>query len=83
MSHIIERCDVLDVLEESSRLHRAVSVQLKGGQRVVDQARDVVTEADAEWVVFRHHDRVLIDDIASCGPAEPREDSYRGKPVMG
>ena len=83
MSHIIERCDVLDVLEESSRLHRPVSVQLKGGQRFVDQARDVVTEADAEWAVFRDHDRVLIDDIASCGRAEPPEDSYRGKPVVG
>ena len=84
MSHIIERCDVLDVLEESSRLHRPVSVQLKGGQRFVDQARDVVTEAEAEWVVFRDHDRVLIDDIASCGPAEPPpEASYRGKPIMG
>ena len=43
-----------------------------------------MTEAEAEWVVFREHDRVLIDEIASCGPAEPRpEGSYRGKPIMG
>ena len=79
MGHIIERCDVLDVLEESSRLHRPVMVQLKDGHQFVDQARDVVTETEGEWVVFRGHDRVLVDDIASCGPAPPNEPSYRGK----
>jgi transcriptional antiterminator Rof (Rho-off) len=79
MSHIIERCDVLDVLEESSRLHRQVQVQLRDGHHFVDQARDVVTADDGEWAVFRDHDRVLIDDISSCGPVEPPETSYRGK----
>lgn len=79
MSHVIERCDVLDVLEESARLHRSVQVQLKDGRHFVDRARDVVTADDGEWAVFRDHDRVLIDDIASCGPAEPPEASYRGK----
>ncbi|MBV9921986.1 MAG: hypothetical protein JOY78_14185 [Pseudonocardia sp.] len=79
MSHVIERCDVLDVLEESARLHRQVSVQLKNGRHFVDQARDVVTAEDGEWAVFREHDRVLIDDISSCGPTEPPGTSYRGK----
>ncbi len=79
MSHIVERCDFLDVLEESARLHRQVQVQLKDGRRFVDQARDVVTADDGEWAIFRSHDRVLVDDIAFCGPAEPPEPSYRGK----
>jgi transcriptional antiterminator Rof (Rho-off) len=53
MSHVIERCDVLDVLEESARLHRSVQVQLKDGRHFVDRARDVVTADDGEWAVFR------------------------------
>jgi transcriptional antiterminator Rof (Rho-off) len=79
MGHQLDRCDVIDVLEESARLHKQLSVTLKGGGHFVDEARDVVTEDDGEWVVFRDHDRMLVDDIASCGPAEPREPSYRGK----
>jgi transcriptional antiterminator Rof (Rho-off) len=79
VSHVIERCDVIDVLEESARLHRRVLVTLKGGRHFVDEARTVETTADGEWVVFREHDRILIDDIASCAPPEPPEPSYRGK----
>jgi hypothetical protein len=30
-------------------------------------------------VVFRDHDRMLVDDIASCVPADPPEATYRGK----
>ena len=79
MSHIVERCDIIDVLEESVRMHRAVDVTLKDGRHFVDEARDVVTEDEGEWAVFRAHDRVLVDDISSCGPAAPPEASYRGK----
>jgi hypothetical protein len=79
MGHIIERCDVIDILEESARLHRPVAVELKGGGHFVDETRDVVTGDDGEWAVFRTHDRVLIDDIASASPAEPPESTYRGK----
>jgi transcriptional antiterminator Rof (Rho-off) len=79
MGHIIDRCDVIDVLEESARLHRRVLVTLKHGHQFVDETRDVETTPDGEWAVFREHDRILIDDIASAGPAEPREATYRGK----
>jgi hypothetical protein len=79
MGHIIERCDVIDVLEESAKLHRTVDVTLKGGGHFLDQARSVDTNDDGEWVVFREHDRVLIDDIASCSPAAPAEPSYNSK----
>jgi hypothetical protein len=30
-------------------------------------------------VVFRDHDRMLVDDIAFAGPAQIREATYRGK----
>ena len=79
MSHLLDRCDVIDVLEESAKLHREVQVQLKDGHHFVDEARDVVTQSDGEWVVFRDHDRMLVDDIAFASPAQPREATYRGK----
>lgn len=79
MAHIIDRCDVIDVLEESARLHRRVRVTLKNGQHFVDDTRAVETNPDGEWAVFRDHDRILVDDIASAGPAEPPEATYRGK----
>ena len=79
MGHLLDRCDVLDVLEESARMHRAVLVKLKGGRHFVDQVREVVTDGDGEWAAFRTHDRVQVADISFCGPAEPPEPSYRGK----
>jgi hypothetical protein len=82
MGHIIDRCDVIDVLEESARLHRQVRVTLKHGHHFVDETRAVETTPDGEWAVFRDHDRVLVDDIASAGPAEPPESTYRGKHQM-
>lgn len=79
MSHTVERCDIIDILEESVRMRRSVSVTLRDGRHFVDEARDVVTEEQGEWAVFRAHDRVLVDDISSCAPAQPPEPSYRGK----
>ncbi len=75
----MDRCDVIDVLEEAVTLKRAVTVELKGGGQFVDQPRDVVTADDGEWVQFHDHDRMLVDDIAFCAPAQPTTASYRGK----
>jgi Rho-binding antiterminator len=79
MGHLLDRCDVIDLLEESARLGRTLIVELKGGRRFVDQARDVVTEDHEDWVVFRDHDRVRVADISFCGPPDTPEPSYRGK----
>ena len=80
MGHLIDRCDIIDVLEASARTRRAVSVQLKEGRHFTDEVRQVTTEEDGEWALFRLHDRVLIDDISSVAPAAPPpEPSYRGK----
>jgi transcriptional antiterminator Rof (Rho-off) len=75
----MDRCDVLDVLEESVTLRRVVAVELKGGRRFVDQARDVVTADHREWVQFRDHGEIAVDDITSCAPAEQPEASYDSK----
>jgi hypothetical protein len=79
MGHILDRCDMLDVLEESARMRRALVVELKGGHRFVDEVREVLSDDSGEWAVFRGHDRIPVDDISFCGPAEAPEPSYRGK----
>jgi hypothetical protein len=79
VGHMLDRCDVLDVLEESVRLKRPVRVEAKGGLRFVDQVREVTLIDDQEWAVFRDHDRLPVDDISFCARAEPIEPTYRGK----
>jgi transcriptional antiterminator Rof (Rho-off) len=79
MGHLMDRCDVIDVLEESVTLHRPVAVELKGGKQFVDQASDVVTDDHQEWVRFHQHEQIAVDDIKFCAPASPPEASYRGK----
>ena len=82
MGHLMDRCDVIDVLESSVKLRQAVTVELRSGGKFVDKAKDVVTEPDGpEWVQFRDHDRVIIDDIVFCAPVAPRSDSYDAKIV--
>ena len=80
MGHLMDRCDVIDVLESSVKLEQAVTVELRNGGQFVDRAKDVVTEPDSpEWVQFRDHDRVIVDDIVFCAPVEPRSSSYNAK----
>jgi hypothetical protein len=76
----MDRCDVIDVLESSVKLQRPVNVELKNGGTFVDRAKDVVTEPGGpEWVQFRDHDRVIVDDIVFCAPVDPPSSSYDSK----
>jgi hypothetical protein len=78
---MLDRCDVLDLLEDSMRLKRELIVELKDGGRFVDEARDVVTDDDREeWALFRSHEQVPVRHISFCAPAVAPEPSYRGKP---
>jgi Rho-binding antiterminator len=79
MGHILDRCDISDELEESARLGRELIVELKGGHRFVDRARELVSDDREEWAVFRQHALVRVADISFCAPAHPTEPSYRGK----
>jgi Rho-binding antiterminator len=81
MSHVLERCDVIDVLEEAVTLKRPLTVELAGGKRFVDRVRDVVTEDGQDWAVFDSHERMPVNDIRFVAPAEPHEPSYAGKPL--
>jgi len=70
MGHLIDSCDVLDILEESVTLGRPVTVQMQGGRSFTDQVKDVVTEAGADYADFRDHGRVPVADIRSAVRAE-------------
>src|SRR5688500_2227279 len=52
MAHLIDRCDIIDMLEESATTGRLVVVQTSGGRRFTDRVRDVVTEAGEDFVDF-------------------------------
>jgi hypothetical protein len=70
MGHIIDNCDILDVLEESVVSKRPVNIQLQGGRTFTDQVKDVVTEGGADYVDFRDQGRIPVADIRSAGRAE-------------
>jgi transcriptional antiterminator Rof (Rho-off) len=70
MGHNIDRCDVIDILEESVTTKRPVEIKLEGGRQFTDQVRDVVTEAGADYVDFRDHGRMPVADIRSAARAE-------------
>ena len=75
MSHQVERCDFIDMLEESAKLHRPLAVTLRGDTRFSDSVRDVVTEAGEDYAVFRQHGRVAVREILDCVWTAPREEA--------
>jgi Rho-binding antiterminator len=79
MSHQVERCDFIDMLEESARMHRPIAVTLTGDQRFADSVRDVVTEDGEDYALFRDHGRVAVREIIDCVWPEPRAESYDRK----
>jgi Rho-binding antiterminator len=79
MSHLVERCDFIDMLEESAKMHRPVAVTLRGDTHFSDDVRDVVTENGQDFVLFRDHGRVPVTEILDCVWTAPREESYDSK----
>ena len=79
MSHQVERCDFIDMLEESAKMHRPIAVTLTGDTRFADAVRDVVTEAGEDYAIFRDHGRVAVSDILDCVWTEPRAETYDSK----
>jgi hypothetical protein len=79
MGHLIDRCDFVDVFEESVTTGGAVMVELEGGTRFVDHVRDVYTREGVDYVEFKDHAHVALPDILACWRAQPLETSYAGK----
>jgi hypothetical protein len=79
MGHLIDRCDFVDVLEESVTTGGPVVVELIGGTRFVDHVRDVYTREGVDYAEFKDHAHVAVADILNVGRAQPFETSYAGK----
>jgi Rho-binding antiterminator len=79
MSHLIERCDFIDMLEESAKMRRELAVTLRGQTHFADSVRDVVTEAGEDYAIFRDHGRVAVREILDCVWTAPREVTYDSK----
>jgi hypothetical protein len=79
MSHNVERCDFIDMLEESAKMHRPIAVTLRGDQRFSDAVRDVVTEEHEDYAIFRDHGRVAVREILDAVWTEPRPETYDPK----
>jgi hypothetical protein len=71
MSHQVERCDFIDMLEEAVKLHRPVAITLTGQTRFSDYVRDVVTEDGEDYAEFHDHLRVALTDILECAWTGP------------
>ena len=79
MGHLVDRCDFIDILEESATTGGSVDVVLQGGQHFIDRVRDVVTHDHEDWVQFREHSWMPVKDIEDCFRAEPRDATYDHK----
>jgi Rho-binding antiterminator len=79
MGHQVGRCDFIDMLEESAKMHRPLAVTLRGDTRFADSVRDVVTEAGEDYALFRDHGRVAVSEILDCVWTAPLEPTYDGK----
>jgi hypothetical protein len=79
MSHQVDRCDFIDMLEESAKLHRTLAVTLSGDRRFSDSVRDVVTEEGEDYALFRDHGRVPVREILDCAWTAPRPETYDSK----
>jgi hypothetical protein len=79
MGHLLDRCSILDILEEAVVTRRAVAVELRSNKRFVDEVRDVVTKDGEETAIFRTHEPIPVTDIHYVARAEPIEPTYDGK----
>jgi len=79
MSHLVDSCDFIDMLEESAKMHRPIIVTLSGGSRFEDTVRDLVTEDGQDFVLFRDHGRYPARDVLDCVWTAPRSESYDAK----
>ena len=79
MAHIVDRCDIIDILEEATKTGGAVSVEITGGQRFTDRVSAVETREGEDFATFRDHGAVSVSDIRECRRAQPVEQTYDAK----
>lgn len=79
MGHEVDRCDIIDVLEEAAKLGGEVKVKTAGGDSFVDAVRDVTTEGGEDFATFRTRGRLAVSSIQDCTRARPVQPSYDAK----
>jgi hypothetical protein len=79
MAHQLDRCSIVDILEEAVVTRRGVAVELRSNKHFVDDVREVVTRDGEDWAIFKAHEPVAVSDIHHIARAEPREATYAGK----
>ena len=79
MAQEVDRCDIIDILEEAARLGGEVNVRTTGGDSFVDAVRDVTTEGGEDFAVFRTQGRLSLSQIQDCTRARPVQSSYDAK----
>ena len=79
MTHVVDACDIIDMLEESATTGRAVAVEMDGGERFTDHVRDVETHDGKDFVNFREHGVHQVREIRECERAEYPSHSYDAK----
>ncbi len=75
----IDRCDILDVLEEAVTTGRKVTVQLRDGRQFVDNVTDVETTDGQDIARFKSEGEIAVNDIRDCLRAEVAEPTYDAK----
>ncbi|HXI56981.1 MAG TPA: hypothetical protein VNO55_13030 [Polyangia bacterium] len=79
MSHNIDRCDFIDMFEESEKLRRPIRVTVPGDRHFTDLVKQVITEQGQDFVLFRDHGRIPVTDVLDCVFAEPPRQGYDTK----
>lgn len=57
------RCDILDLLEESAVFGIMVQVRTSDGREFVDRVVEVPSDRDGDWAQFAENGRIAVDQI--------------------
>jgi hypothetical protein len=71
MGQLIDRGDIIDILEESVTTGWAVAVEMRGGKQFIDRVRDVITTGGEDFVEFREQGRYGVSEIVNCARGQP------------
>jgi transcriptional antiterminator Rof (Rho-off) len=75
----MDRCDVLDVLEEAVRARGSVEVRFRDGETIEVRVREVVTRGGEDYALLANADAVPVSQISACRRLRPPGKSYDPK----
>ena len=79
MGHLIDRGDVIDMLEESVIRRIPVVVILRDGRIFEDRVQEIGKYEGEDWVAFADHEFTPLRQISKCRRAYPPAYTYAGK----